>query len=165
MLCEKCGVNNATTHIRKIVGGVIYEKHLCSSCAASEGYTGANNNDFSKMLSSMFGGVTEPNIKSNTVRCNCCGLSFSDIVKNGKCGCAECYDVFYQQLLPYIKKSQYGRIAHNGKVPKAQMPSPKTKQEEISELKSLLAELVKAEKYEDAAEIRDRIRLLEGEIQ
>ncbi len=165
MICEKCGVNNATTHIRKLVNGVIYEKHLCTSCAASEGYTNINNNDFSQMLSSLFGGVLEAKTKSQIVRCPCCGFTFEDIAKSGRCGCSECYGVFYDQLLPYLKKAQYDRTTHKGKIPNAKTPSPKSRKEEIEELKALLIELVKAEKYEEAAEIRDRIKMLEEGMQ
>lgn len=164
MICEKCGVNNATTRIRRIVNGVIYEKHLCSSCAASEGYT-QNNNDFSQILSSLFGNKNEPIKKSNIEQCSCCGYTFADITKSGKCGCPECYNTFYDQLLPYLKKAQFDRTTHKGKIPNTTKPSVESQKEELIKLKTLLNELVKAEKFEEAAEIRDRIKMLEGGIQ
>lgn len=33
MKCEKCKVNEATTHIRREINGVKSEYHLCSECA------------------------------------------------------------------------------------------------------------------------------------
>ncbi len=161
MICEKCGVNNATTLIRNNVNGVKSEKLLCSSCAESEGYT-VNHSDFSKFL--LFGDANTVLPKQLT-RCSCCGFTINDITKNGKCGCDQCYNIFYDQLLPYIKKAQYGRRTHKGKTPNAQAPVLKSPEQELQELKALLGELIKAEKYEQAAEVRDRIKLLEEGIQ
>lgn len=33
MLCQNCGKNEATTHIKQIVNGDMAESHLCAECA------------------------------------------------------------------------------------------------------------------------------------
>lgn len=165
MLCEKCGVNAATTHIRTLLNGKVYEKHLCADCAASEAYCDVKVDNITQMLSSMFGDNKPIAGKNNVIRCDCCGSTFSDIANSGKCGCAMCYSIFYEQLLPYFKKAQYGKNAHVGKVPDTVAKHKKTNKERLTELKLLLNELVTSEKYEDAAVIRDEIKLLEGEMQ
>jgi len=38
MLCQKCKLRQATVHITKIVNGKKVERHLCSICAAEEGF-------------------------------------------------------------------------------------------------------------------------------
>ncbi|HVN67833.1 MAG TPA: Clp protease N-terminal domain-containing protein, partial [Candidatus Sulfotelmatobacter sp.] len=38
MICEKCHIRPATVHITKIVNGKKIERHLCSICAAEEGF-------------------------------------------------------------------------------------------------------------------------------
>ncbi|MBR4073628.1 MAG: hypothetical protein IKK24_06770, partial [Clostridia bacterium] len=116
MLCEKCGKNNATTHIKTIVNGVVKEKNLCGYCAAMEGYKGIGHNSLSEMLSSVFGDVLNTASPKATVRCDCCGASFSDIAETGKVGCSECYKTFYSELLPYLKRV-HGSTKHAGKVP------------------------------------------------
>ena len=38
MLCQNCGKNPATTHIKTIVNGKLTEYDLCSECAREMGY-------------------------------------------------------------------------------------------------------------------------------
>ena len=83
MLCEKCGKNNATTHIRTVVNGVVREVNLCGYCAAKEGYATVGHNSLAGMLASMLGEVSNPHIASKTVKCPICGASFSDIAESG----------------------------------------------------------------------------------
>lgn len=155
MLCEKCGVNNATTHIRSIINGEVCEKHLCSSCAVSEGYIDAKNNSLAQMLSNMFGDAIVPDEKK-VLRCECCGSSYNDIAKSGKCGCSECYTTFYNQLLPQLKRI-HGSTDYTGK--KINVTEKKTL-ESISELDVTLKKLIDEEKYEQAAIVRDKIKKL-----
>lgn len=157
MLCEKCGVNTATTHIRTVVNGQVNEKHLCSNCAMSEEYIDIKNNSLTQMLSDMFGNAVLPNEKKIT-RCSCCGSSFDDIANSGKCGCAECYTTFYEQLLPYFKRV-HGNIQHIGK--KTVGAQVENKDNTIDELRSLLKKLIEEENYEQAAVVRDKIKSLQ----
>lgn len=161
MLCEKCGKKSATTHIRSVINGEVFEKHLCDICAASEGYGDKKGNNLSQMLSSMFDNSIKNSTNSQYTRCNCCGSNFDDIAKSGKCGCPECYTTFYQQLLPYLKRV-HGSTKHIGKIPTNIAPS-ETKADKVSELRKLLNQLVKDENYEQAAVVRDQIKQLEGE--
>ncbi len=95
-------------------------------------------------------------------RCDCCGSTFEDISKSGKCGCPHCYEKFYNQLLPRIKKI-HGSTEHSGKIPKNFL---NTHQSEniVSKLRDELKLLVEQENYEQAAIVRDRIKLLEAEV-
>lgn len=158
MLCEKCGVNNATTHIRSIINGEVCEKHLCSSCAVSEGYIDAKNNSLAQMLSNMFGDAIVPDEKK-VMRCECCGSSYNDIAKSGKCGCSECYSTFYEQLLPYFKRL-HGSVQHIGKKPEKILIETDFAPQ-IDELRGYLKKLVDEEDYEQAAIVRDKIKSLE----
>lgn len=160
MLCEKCGKMSATTHIRSVINGKVIEKHLCSHCAASEGYNDVKGSNLSQMLSSMFGDSLTNTSNTQLTRCSCCGSTFSDIAESGKCGCPECYTTFYEQFLPYIHKAQHGMKNHIGKSPNAMLFD---KYGSIKELEDLLSRLVSEEKYERAAVIRDKIKLLKEE--
>lgn len=158
MLCEKCHKNEATTHIRSVVNGEVYEKHLCSSCAVSEGYVDTPNNSLAQMLSNMFGDTVLPDEK-RVMRCECCGSSYNDIAKSGKCGCSECYTTFYEQLLPYFKRV-HGSVQHIGKrLEKLSIQTDSAPQ--IDELRGYLKKLVEEENYEQAAIVRDKIKSLE----
>lgn len=162
MLCEKCGKNNATTHIRTVVNGVITEKNLCGYCAASEGYGDMEYNGLTQMLSSMFGDVLSLNSSHNDIHCECCGTTFSDIAESGKVGCPQCYTTFYNELLPYLKRV-HGSTKHIGKIPNRAPLTVKNDEETVDGLRSKLNQLVREEKYEEAAVVRDKIKKLEGE--
>ncbi len=163
MLCQKCGVNNATTHIHSIVNGIVNEIHLCGTCAAGEGYGDIKSKNLSQMLSSMFGDTAVNTAKSKVTRCDCCGSTFADIAKSGKCGCGKCYTTFYEQLLPYFKRV-HGSIQHIGKAPNNNFLSKNESKETVGELRAQLCELVKQENYEQAAVIRDKIKELQGDM-
>lgn len=160
MLCEKCGKNNATTHIKSVVNGVVSEKNLCGYCAAKEGYSGLAHNSLAGMLASMFGDVTgfAPSVAAK--KCSVCGASFSDIAESGRVGCSECYKAFYEELLPYLKRV-HGGTRHAGRVPNKAPLMVKPKEITVDDLRLKLNELVREEKFEEAAVIRDKIKEME----
>lgn len=161
MLCEKCGKNNATAHIRTVVNGVVKEKNLCGYCAASEGYADIGHNSLGEMLASMFGDVIAAGSPSATRRCPCCGAAFSDIAESGKVGCSECYKTFYDELLPYLKRV-HGSTKHAGRIPNRAPLVARPAENSAEGLKIKLNELIRNEKFEEAAIIRDKIKELEG---
>lgn len=160
MLCEKCGKNNATTHIKSVVNGVVSEKNLCGYCAAKEGYSGLAHNSLAGMLASMFGDVTgfAPSVAAK--KCSVCGASFSDIAESGRVGCSECYKAFYEELLPYLKRV-HGGTKHAGRVPNKAPLMVKPEEITVDDLRLKLNELVREEKFEEAAVIRDKIKEME----
>lgn len=167
MKCQKCGSNNANTHIKTIVNGEFKEYDLCSECAKQMGYTnvfGDFENDFSNFLGSFFGNVLPA--RTQATRCEFCGSSYSDIAKSGHVGCANCYDIFGEQLLPSIRRI-HGNTAHcgknSGKTDKQNdKPKEETKEQKIEKLKSELDKAIKEQNFEYAAELRDKIREMEG---
>lgn len=164
MKCEKCGKYEATTHIRSVINGVVREYNLCSECAAGEGYGNVGHNSLAGMLASMFGDFAPTGIMSSTLKCSVCGATFSDIAKSGKVGCAECYNTFRSDLLPYLKRV-HGSTKHSGKVPLSNHMTVVKNEETPESLRMELNRLVSEEKYEQAAVIRDKIKKLEGEMQ
>lgn len=161
MLCEKCGKNKATTHIKSVVNGVTREYNLCSHCAAESGYGSFGQGGFASMLASMLG---ESHIGSigKEKTCPVCGSSFSDIAHSGKMGCAECYKTFGNELMPYLKRV-HGSTKHVGKVPNNAPLAVVPKESTVDALKLQLSRAVAEERYEDAAKLRDKIREMEGE--
>ncbi len=160
MLCDKCGKNNATTHIKQIVNGVVTERNLCGYCAAKEGYSKLSSGGLADMLASMLGDISGMALSDNAVRCPVCGASFSDIAETGKVGCADCYKTFYSELLPYLKRV-HGSVKHAGKIPNSAPLAVKPKEETADTLRMELNRLVSEEKFEEAAVVRDKIKQLE----
>ena len=108
----------------------------------------------------MFGDVTgfAPSVAAK--KCSVCGASFSDIAESGRVGCSECYKAFYEELLPYLKRV-HGGTKHAGRVPNKAPLMVKPKEITVDDLRLKLNELVREEKFEEAAVIRDKIKEME----
>lgn len=166
MLCQNCGKQQATTHIKRIINGDAEEHHLCSSCAQQLGY-GDMLSGFSMSLDDIFGGLLGDTRRmlgadKNVQRCPKCGNSFADIVRDSRLGCADCYRTFYDKLKPTLERL-HGRATHNGKriEVSAVKPHEESKEEKIEKLRAELASAVEAQEFEQAAKLRDEIRGLE----
>ena len=167
MLCQNCGKNEATTHIKQIINGDMAESHLCRDCADHLGYSDMFSGfDFSLsgFLSGFLGDMVPAVSRGPAVRCEKCGCSFDDIVRQGKVGCPECYRTFYDRLLPSIRRI-HGKIDHTGKIGRSSGKRERIEsaQEKIDKLRLEMDEAVKIQNFEKAAEIRDTIKKLEGE--
>jgi len=168
MLCQNCGKNDATTHIKRIVNGARTEMHLCSNCAEHMGY-GDLFSDFGLFnMGNMFANFLSDfplsiGSASKTARCEKCGSSFDDIVRSGMMGCVDCYSTFYDRLLPSLQRI-HGKANHVGKVGIA-MGEVAQQISKIDMLKKELEKSVEEQNYEKAAILRDQIKEAESEAQ
>lgn len=178
MKCSHCHEKEANTHIKRIINGKKEEMYLCEECARELGVM--NEFDFEPLtMDSFFGnllgaGAAALNSLAGVERCNYCGSSFNDIINSGKVGCAHCYDRFEDKLAPSIEKL-HGRTRHVGKhvtyteepdKSESKADSREEKPSEMSEIDRLKADLqtaVKEQRFEDAAQIRDKINELTKE--
>lgn len=168
MKCQKCGANNANTHVKTIINGEFKEYDLCSDCAKKMGYTNVFSDmedEFSNFLGSFFGNVLPA--RTQATRCEFCGTTYPEIAKTGHVGCAKCYDVFADELYPSIRRI-HGNTTHCGKNSKraenakAEKPAEQTKEDKIKALKAELDKAVKEQNFEHAAELRDKIKEMEA---
>lgn len=110
MLCQHCKKNLATVNFVDIINGDKFESHLCDMCYAMLGAelnSKANNDLWADLFS-----VPKP-----AKVCPVCGTKYSDYERTGLLGCASCYDMFKEELLPSIQRIQ-GKTNHVGKVTK-----------------------------------------------
>lgn len=161
MMCEKCGKNPATTHVKSVINGVVHETNLCAYCAAKEGYGNFGHLSLANMLATVFGDGIQSGLLDTSDRCPCCGITFSDIVESGRLGCSECYEHFKEQLMPSLQRL-HGKTVHVGKTPE-QIEVKESKEQKIGKLRAELQKLIENEEFEKAAKIRDEIRLQEKE--
>ena len=168
MLCQNCGKNPATTHIKTIVNGKLTEYDLCSECARETGYTNFFKDmhfDFGNLLGGFIG---TPAAKGAVARCPKCGASFEEITECGKIGCMECYKVFHDRLLPTIHRI-HGTAKHKGKIPgtaalRIVEPAGKMTVVEASPLdkkRAALKAAIEKQDFEQAAVLRDEIKEME----
>lgn len=166
MLCQKCKAKEANTHVKSVVNGEYEEYMLCSDCAKELGYTNVfsdMHSDFNSILGSLFSNALPA--KSETTRCPLCGSTYHEISKSGQVGCAKCYEVFLSELMPSIKRI-HSNTSHNGKKPfttvKRLEEKTTSKTETLQQLKSQLEQAVEEQNFELAAQLRDKIREMEG---
>ena len=156
MLCQNCNKNEANMHMKRIINGHAAEVHLCSDCARSLGYGEA----FSGVgfgFADFFGDFLLKNESlSSAVRCGVCGKTFEDIATDGKMGCAECYSVFYEKLLPSLVRV-HGKTAHMGKRP---LNAGGGDLADVEELKKRLEKAVMDQDFEEAVRLRDEIKAI-----
>ena len=129
---------------------------------------------FDNLISAMFnfgGNSLNPSPMRNKMRVCKCGMTERDILRNGKFGCSDCYNVFRDIVENYVNSRGY--VAHKGKSP-ANFSSAKTNAENITQktknnmtplekLKAELALAVKEERYLDADRIAKQIEQLKKE--
>jgi len=165
MLCQNCQKNVANVHFTQILNSKKAELYLCEDCAKEKGQISFGSQ---LSLNDFFTGLigfehSNPYIKSTQLKqhsCEKCGMSYEEFQKTGKFGCSNCYEIFKDRLRPLLKRL-HGGIEHNGKVP-VKVSKKMMASNEIDELKNLLNRAVQTEEYEKAAELRDKIKVLEN---
>lgn len=162
MTCDVCHKNTATLFLTQIVDGKMQKVNLCEPCSKEKGVTDPAGFALADLLLGL-GAAQEIERGTAVQRCPSCGFSQNDFKKTGRLGCAVCYDTFSEGLSGLLKSMHKG-TAHAGKIPARLMRSMQL-EKELRALKSELQLAVQNEKYEAAAELRDRIRRLESTIQ
>ena len=153
MLCQHCQKRPATTYFSETVNGHQQEIYLCEVCAAEHQGAFFDVGDF---MQGFWG--TAP--KQSSVRCKGCGMSEAAFLKSGKFGCSECARTFSSRTGEVLKQI-HGRSRHIGKVPSHGQEALHQKRE-LEQLQKQLQDAVAAERYEEAAKLRDTIRELKG---
>ncbi len=161
MKCEICHFNEACIEVKQIVDGSVREAHLCGECAAHKGFKSPE--DLASLLMGDVGLApligdgddagtgSEPGFGS----CPGCHMRAADFRKSGRLGCGRCYETFSALLAPMLVSMQRA-TGHAGK-----RPARLDVQRELEGLRHRLDEAVRREGFEEAAGLRDRIRVLE----
>ncbi len=156
MLCEECGIREAQVTVTTVVNGEKNQLRLCRECVKKYQPGG----DMSSLLAAILSSMAKAHAASDKV-CSHCGMSLAEFRKGGVLGCAGCYEDFREELKPVLTKIQ-GRSQHAGRRPRGS----EEQEARLSRIRELRADMEKAvleERYEDAAELRDRIRALREE--
>ncbi len=156
MLCQNCKKNEATTHIKRIINGAAQEYHLCRTCAENLGYSVPFASPFSDLFGAFLGDVPVSRLSNAVLRCETCGCTFEDIVNSGRVGCADCYRLFYDKLLPSVQRI-HGKTRHTGKKPGGNRAGRRSASQ-LAEAKEQLKQAVAQQDFERAAALRDEIR-------
>jgi protein arginine kinase activator len=174
LICEECNQRPATLHFTNIINGKKTEVHLCEKCAHEKGDMFMFNSGTGFSINNLLAGLLniqptfqqaqqDPFHNEEVLQCDVCKMTFSQFVKVGKFGCANCYETFKDHLNPVLKRLHSGNTSHNGKIPK-RIGGNIHLRKKLETLKNSLKELIANEEFEKAAEVRDEIRSLEKRI-
>ncbi|HWO90145.1 MAG TPA: UvrB/UvrC motif-containing protein [Gemmatimonadales bacterium] len=168
MKCENCGERDAVIHLTQIQDSQVTTLHLCEPCAAEKGVdTGATVAKFplGDFLASLGKVGSAPEVGVD-IACEGCGATLADFRATGRLGCARCYDSFEAHLRDLLRRLHgssvhAGEPYHGAAAPEGRKPRRADRDTDLARLKEQLRRAVEAENFELAAELRDKIRVLE----
>ncbi len=186
MLCEICKIREANIIYTEVIGGVTTEHHYCAQCAKDLDfgpYSAIFDMDlplgrFLSGLLSIAGSEDQDDNAAPQITCPTCGTTYQEFIDNSLFGCQDCYGVFDLLINDKIRQLQ-GSVIHKGKKPgrlarivpsssvmvpgeEADMALPP--EEAAKAYEARLKDALKNEDYETAAECRDMIRQIRGEM-
>ncbi len=172
MLCQECNQHKAALYVTRIINGVKTEMHLCEKCAREKGDLDFSlepnfslQNFFASFLNeSLASPKNKEKVHPAKIQCPVCGLTFAQFSQIGRFGCADCYHSFGNERLQPLFRRIHGSVDHAGKVPRRLGGATRLKRE-ISKLRKKLQEHIQNEEYEKAAEVRDKVKIMEKELE
>ncbi|MDA3887027.1 MAG: UvrB/UvrC motif-containing protein [Candidatus Delongbacteria bacterium] len=169
MKCDKCGAPNVVTKIviQGQEGKDSEELNLCPICfqkfikdhpEIKNGQMGKSLNDFLLGTLNLVNSDTNKNLPHTNKpheqmikTCANCGITIDRVSKSNRVGCAECYDVFADE----IDEILFEKIGNNKKTLDFGKQSD---EEKIIILQEKLDSAIKDEEYELAALLRDELK-------
>jgi len=152
MLCDDCKRKPATIFFKDVVSGKISELHLCVECAQKRGLVSNKKMSPIEMLQKL---LKEKNAHDEQIICPVCCLSLAEFKRVGRFGCSHCITAFASNIEHLIKEIQESD-RHIGK----RARPGEGKGVEIFKLREDLKKALENEAYEEAAKIRDRLKIL-----
>jgi protein arginine kinase activator len=160
MKCQFCA-KPATIHLTDIVNKQKREMHLCDACAREKNLIPDPPQELNvpALLHLVLSQAAAP-ARAATADAVCpeCGTPYAHFKAQGRLGCPHDYEFFRQMLEPLVERVQNSAVRHVGKVPRRHQR--RIRRARRVELEARLTSAVSAERYEEAAQLRDAIRAL-----
>ncbi len=163
MTCQFCNKNPANILFTIIVNNEKKDIRICNKCAEEKGFSNPMGG-IPLLLSGIIFGIAEEKMielinketSSKNIVCNDCGLTYKEFKTSGLLGCESCYKAFEEDLKVILR-----RIHGNNKHLIIKNKKSSLIEKTLSGLRKELEEAVKQEEFEEAAQIRDKIRDIE----
>jgi protein arginine kinase activator len=164
MSCDQCHEREAVIHLTQIVNEQVTTLHLCERCAAEKGVESPSSvakTPLGSFLAAMGKSLPEvAPVASAGDSCPRCGASLQDFRESGRLGCPECYLSFEVPLRDLLRRL-HGSTHHVGERYAERDGGEADGRLKTAELREQLRLAVETENFELAAELRDRLRVLE----
>ena len=168
MICQRCQKASATVHIDEVTvfkgaghaDNQVEEHHLCETCAQSAQlpHTHASKAE-GALWQLMKGKVGAPRPQ---LTCLGCGLWLDERRRKGRLGGETCYTTFADYLGQLLER-MHGATDHVGRLPGVDAAQA-ARVRALESAKPDLAAAIAAEDFERAAELRDQLLALEGDL-
>jgi protein arginine kinase activator len=164
MTCDQCREREAVIHLTQIVNEQVTTLHLCEKCAAEKGVESPGSTvktPLGTFLAAMGKGAEQqvPAAARTGESCPRCGATFQDFRESGRLGCPDCYRAFEASLRDLLRRL-HGSTHHLGERYTEREPGA-VAAEQAADLREQLRLAVETENFELAAELRDRLRVVE----
>ena len=162
MICDDCREQDAVVQYTAVKDNVVVQLHLCEKCAAERGVETTVNTLPKHPLGEFLHQVQQQVAAAPTdaARCNFCGSTMADFRATGRWGCARCYSQFEAGIRELLRRV-HGHSRHIGQVYKAPRSETRERSAVLGELRERLRRAIEGEQFEQAADLRDRIKGME----
>ncbi len=162
MLCENCKEREGVFTVTSVVGGEKREVFLCEKCAAERGVQPEPTPppQIGQLLQKLHQQPSLVGVARDQARCDFCSATLGDFRATGRLGCPRCYAAFETSLRDLLRRV-HGSARHTGRQYDLPRRDELERQTQVGELRAQLKRAIEAEQFELAADIRDRLRVLE----
>lgn len=166
MTCQQCDEREAVVLLKRVEGGDVRVMHLCEKCAAERGVPDGEESaktPLGAFLAAMGTDLTADSPLTSAAalaECPGCGATLQDFRRTGRLGCATCWTTF-EGPLRGLTRRVHGATRHVGEAYLQPGAEPADQAALVQRLRVQLSVAVVDEKFEQAAELRDRLRGLE----
>lgn len=159
--CENCK-KPCLIHFTQIVNGQMQKLDMCETCPKAQQMKSPMEFGLMEHLLgiAMQKGLKQQIVSLSGTACEACGYTENEFKRTGRLGCPRCYDVFVLPKTDLLQKIQDSNL-HKGKFPKNQ--EKRALKVRILNLTKELNNCISKEEYEQAAKIRDQIKILQEE--
>ncbi len=161
MLCDNCKERDAVVHLTRIVENAVTQLHLCEKCAAAKGVEttlAVPQHPLGDILQAVQQQAASSS--EDAASCTFCGATARDFRASGRLGCPHCYDAMERSLRELLRRL-HGSSRHVGQRYETPVTHVNEKSDSMHDLRDRLRRAVETEQFELAAELRDRIRVIE----
>jgi protein arginine kinase activator len=163
MLCESCRERDAVVHLTTIENNAVHQLHLCERCAAERGVettVATPKHPLGEFLHAVHQQEATTGGGADGVRCTFCNSTMADFRATGRWGCARCYTHFETGVRELLRRV-HGNSRHVGRTYRVPVSETLERSAVLGELKDRLRRAIESEQFELAADLRDRIRVME----
>lgn len=161
---SQCKSGKPSVHVLDVTGGkVVKEQFVCTAAAEALGILQPKVVSLSlsaEVLEQLSSGIKAKARQSRTeTACPGCGLTLATFRERGRLGCPRCYDVFRPHLTQLLERI-HDATTHCGRFP-GRTDRSTADPVRVADLRESMRSAIAAERYEEAAQLRDEIRRIE----